>query len=136
MRPHTSDQFEITFLSQCTHAQRGGDGVVHRLQPREVQCLAGALGNIVQILAIAGRQHHFAQPGPLRDRLDALGHAAGVDWSAVAVSWLLHHPARILPVMGTNALPRIAALSDACRVPMDRQTWFELYTLSLGREVA
>jgi predicted oxidoreductase len=78
----------------------------------------------------------LAAPGPLRDRLEALGRAAGADWSAVAVAWLLHHPARILPVMGTNALPRIAALSDACRVPMDRQTWFELYTLSLGREVA
>lgn len=78
----------------------------------------------------------LAQPGPLRDRLEALGRAAGADWSAVAVSWLLHHPARILPVMGTNALPRIAALSDALRVPMDRQTWFELYTLALGREVA
>ena len=78
----------------------------------------------------------LAQPGPLRDRLETLGRAVGADWSAAAVSWLLHHPARILPVMGTNALPRIAALSDALRVPMDRQTWFELYTLALGREVA
>lgn len=78
----------------------------------------------------------LAQPGPLRDRLEDLGRSVGADWSAAAVSWLLHHPARILPVMGTNALPRIAALSDALRVPMDRQTWFELYTLTLGREVA
>lgn len=78
----------------------------------------------------------LAAPGALRDRLEDLGRSVDADWSAAAVAWLLHHPARILPVMGTNALPRIAALSDACRVPMDRQTWFELYTLSLGREVA
>ena len=72
----------------------------------------------------------------LRPRLDALGAAAGTDWSAVAVAWLLHHPAGILPVMGTNSLTRIAAISEALSVPMDRQTWFELYTLALGREVA
>jgi predicted oxidoreductase len=75
-------------------------------------------------------------PAALRQALTALGEAAGTDWSAVAVAWLLHHPARILPVMGTNDLARIARLSDAFRVPMDRQTWFLLYTHALGHEVA
>lgn len=72
----------------------------------------------------------------LRAKLDALGAEAGTDWSAVAIAWLLHHPSRIMPVMGTNNLDRIARLSDATKVAMDRQTWFELYTLALGREVA
>jgi len=71
----------------------------------------------------------------LRLRLAELGAAAGVDWSAAAIAWLLHHPARILPVLGTNTLSRIAGISDALRVPMDRQTWFELYTLAQGQEV-
>ena len=60
----------------------------------------------------------------------------GVDRAAVAVAWLLAHPARILPVMGTNTLSRIAKFSDAFKVDMDRQTWFELYTAALGHEVA
>jgi predicted oxidoreductase len=68
--------------------------------------------------------------------LRELADAAGVAPSAVAVAWLLAHPARILPVMGTNRLDRIAALSEAMRVPMDRPTWFRLYTAALGREVA
>lgn len=71
----------------------------------------------------------------LRDALHRIGAEQGTDWSAVAVAWLLHHPARILPVMGTNSLERIAKLSDACRVEMDRQTWFELYTHAMGHEV-
>ena len=78
----------------------------------------------------------LAQAGALRAKLDALGLAAGTDWSAVAIAWLLHHPAGILPVLGTNSLARIARIADALRVPMDRQTWYELYTLALGREVA
>jgi predicted oxidoreductase len=48
----------------------------------------------------------------------------------------LRHPARILPVLGTNSLPRIAAISDALKVQVDRVTWFELYSLALGHEVA
>jgi predicted oxidoreductase len=72
----------------------------------------------------------------LRERLHAIGAAHGTDWTAVAVAWLLRHPANILPVMGTNSLSRIATISDALKIEMDRPTWFELYTLALGREVA
>lgn len=64
-----------------------------------------------------------------------LAEQSGTDTAAVAVAWLLAHPARILPVMGTNNLDRIAKISDALRVPMDRQTWYELYTAALGHEV-
>ncbi|PJF08682.1 aldo/keto reductase family oxidoreductase [Pseudorhodobacter sp. MZDSW-24AT] len=71
----------------------------------------------------------------LRDALHRIGAEQGTDWSAVAVAWLLRHPACILPVMGTNSLERIGKLSDACRVEMDRQTWFELYTHAMGHEV-
>ena len=68
--------------------------------------------------------------------LDRIAEDNGVDRAAVAVAWLLAHPAKILPVMGTNTIARIKTFSDAFKVKMDRQTWFELYTEALGREVA
>jgi predicted oxidoreductase len=71
----------------------------------------------------------------LAPKLAALAHAAGTDTTAVAMAWLMHHPAHILPVMGTNQPDRIARFSDAARVPMDRQTWYELYELANGHEV-
>jgi predicted oxidoreductase len=55
---------------------------------------------------------------------------------AVAIAWLLKHPCNILPVMGTNNLSRIKSLSSALKVRLDRQSWFEIYTASLGQEVA
>ncbi len=85
---------------------------------------------------LAGGRLLAEAAGPLRERLAELAQAAGTDWTSVAVAWLLHHPAGILPVMGTNSLARIARIADATRVPMDRQTWFELYTLAQGHEVA
>ena len=68
--------------------------------------------------------------------LNRVAGEAGVEPSAVAVAFLLRHPARIAPVMGTNNISRINALSDALKVNLDRQTWFEIYTAALGREVA
>jgi predicted oxidoreductase len=47
----------------------------------------------------------------------------------------LRHPAKILPVMGTNSLERIRGLSAAMRVTLSREDWFEIYTASLGHEV-
>jgi len=72
----------------------------------------------------------------LRKALTRIGDAHGVDDAAVAVAWLLAHPAQILPVMGTNTIERIKAFSDAFKVEMDRETWFDLYTHALGHEVA
>jgi predicted oxidoreductase len=37
--------------------------------------------------------------------------------------------------MGSNRLDRIRAFGQGLEVPMDRQTWFELYELALGHEV-
>lgn len=71
----------------------------------------------------------------LAPRLQELARASAVDETAVAIAWLLHHPAQVLPVLGSNQLERMARFADATRVPMDRQTWFELYELANGHEV-
>ncbi|SDE40051.1 aldo/keto reductase [Limimaricola pyoseonensis] len=73
--------------------------------------------------------------GPVAERLDAIARAQGVDRAAVAVAFLLAHPASILPVMGTNNIDRIAKISDALKVELDRQDWFTLYEAGLGKEV-
>ena len=73
--------------------------------------------------------------GPVQDALQSVADAHGVDTGAVAVAWLLAHPAQIMPVMGTNNISRINSLSDALKVKMDRQTWYEIYTAALGNEV-
>ena len=77
--------------------------------------------------------------GERTDLLGALKRIAAeheVEASAVAIAWLLRHPANILPVLGTNRLERIRRLAEAATLTMDRETWFELYTLAQGREVA
>ncbi len=73
------------------------------------------------------------QMGPV---LDEIAEEHGVERSAVAIAWLLAHPAQLLPVLGTNNLERIARISDALKVKIDRTAWFRLYEAAIGQEVA
>jgi len=78
----------------------------------------------------------FGEKGAdVRVVLERIGAAYGVDAGAVAVAWLLRHPARFLPVMGTNNLNRIKGLSGALQVTLDQQDWYDIYTAALGHGV-
>lgn len=71
----------------------------------------------------------------LSQLMDMPVRAQSVDLGAIALAWLLAHPAGTLPVMGTNRLEHIATLRDAFRVAMDGKTWFELYEAANGHGV-
>ena len=84
---------------------------------------------------LAGGALFSARYEKLVSVLKEFGDAQGTDISAVAIAWLLAHPARIMPVLGTNNLARIAQISDATKVTIDRQSWFEIYEAANGYEV-
>lgn len=127
--PIQTNQLELSLLhtapftnGQLAHAQQ------HRMPVMAWSPLGG------------GRLHAQADtPGTaaarLAPNLAALARLAGTDTTAVATAWLMHHPVGIVPVMGSNQIGRITRFGDAARVPMDRQTWFELYELANGHEV-
>ena len=124
--PLRTNQIELSLSAHTPFT----DGDVAFLQERELPIMAWSpLGGG----ALVGT--HATDRRELRETMARVAEENGVDESAVAVAWLLAHPARVLPVMGTNRIERIRTLSDALRVAMDRQTWFELYTAALGHEV-
>ena len=85
---------------------------------------------------LAGGALFNPQQAALNSLLTEKGAAFGVDCAAVAIAWLLAHPATILPVLGTNKLSRIAGISEALRVQLNKQDWFEIYQMANGHEVA
>lgn len=122
--PLATNQIELSLLAHVGFTN--GDVAFHQEHGQPIMAWSPLAGG--HLLAEADSR--------LRDRMTQIGAEHGTDWSAVAVAWLLRHPARILPVLGTNSLSRIASISDAMKVQIDRVTWFELYSLALGREVA
>ena len=119
--PLVTNQIEISVLE--TGAFTNGDLVF--LQERDVPAMAWS--------PLAGGAL-FSGDNP--KLLALLGTIGDGDSAAAAVAWLLAHPARILPVLGTNNLSRIQALDAACGIAMDRETWFEIYEAANGCEVA
>ena len=65
----------------------------------------------------------------------ALSKRYNTDVAAAAIAWLLAHPAKIIPIMGTNNMDRINRISTACNIEIDRETWFEIYEKANGVEV-
>ena len=53
----------------------------------------------------------------------------------VALAWLLRHPARVLPVMGTGKIERLREAVAAESLTLDRQQWFTIWEASAGHEV-
>ena len=121
--PLATNQIEMSLTAH--HPFTNGD--LAFLQERGVPPMAWS--------PLGGGSLFATSPAPLRAALHRMADAQGVDPAAVAVAWLMRHPARILPVLGTNDPGRIARIGDAARVALDRQDWFELYTHALGHEV-
>ena len=123
-RPLVTNQIELSLMALDPFT----NGELAFLQERGVPPMAWSPLGGGALVAAPGE-------GALRAVMARVAEARGVDLAAVAVAFLLRHPAGIVPVMGTNNPERIASFADALRVDLDRETWFELYAAALGCDV-
>ena len=122
-QPLVTNQIEISVVAN----QAFINGDIAYLQERQIAPMAWS--------PLAGGALFDGSRPALLAALTQMAEAYEVDATAVAVAWLMAHPARIMPVMGTNNLDRIRRISDALKVKMDRQSWFEIYEAANGHEV-
>lgn len=118
-----TNQIELSVLTN----QAFSNGDVAFLQERGVAPMAWS--------PLAGGALLTGNHPELTTILKTKAAAAGVDMAAVAIAWLLAHPARIMPILGTNNPNRISQIADALKVEIDRQNWFEIYQAANGSEV-
>lgn len=122
--PLVTNQIEISLTA--SDALSNGD--LAYLQQHNIPAMAWS--------PLGGGSLFDPQNAALLSRLQALGTAHGTDAAAIAYAWLLAHPAGIIPIVGTNSLARIKTIGAARDIQMDRETWFALYSLGKGHEVA
>ncbi|SES15461.1 Predicted oxidoreductase [Salipaludibacillus aurantiacus] len=60
-------------------------------------------------------------------KLQELADKKGVTDSAMAIAWILRHPANIQPVIGSMNPERIKDISKASGVELSREEWYGLY---------
>lgn len=63
----------------------------------------------------------------LNQRIDALAEEKGVTNSAIAIAWLLRHPAKMQPIVGTTNGQRVRDIAQASSIELTRKEWYELY---------
>jgi aryl-alcohol dehydrogenase-like predicted oxidoreductase len=65
-------------------------------------------------------------------RLDELARAHGTTRSAVALAFVMRHPSRPMPILGTQNPARIAAATDALKINLTRAEWYSLVVAARG----
>jgi predicted oxidoreductase len=64
------------------------------------------------------------------EALEAVATAHGVSRTAAAYSWLMAHPAGIIPIVGSQQPARITEAADAYKVRWSRTDWYKVLTAS------
>jgi len=59
--------------------------------------------------------------------LDRLADQYKVTSSAIAVAWILRHPAKIQTIIGTTNAQRVKDMSQATDITLTREEWYEIY---------
>ena len=80
----------------------------------------------------AAQQENGGRLAAMIEALDAVANDQGVARSAVALAWVLAHPAGILPIIGTQRTERIKESVQALDVQLDRATWNTILIAAQG----
>lgn len=67
--------------------------------------------------------------------LDVVAAEAGVSRTAAAYAWIMAHPARAIPIVGTQNAARIAEIPDAFKVRFTRQQWYDVLVAARGEKL-
>lgn len=63
----------------------------------------------------------------LNAKLKEIADQKGADKSAIAIAWILRHPAKIQTVVGTMNPKRLASIAKASDIDLTRKEWYEIY---------
>ena len=63
----------------------------------------------------------------LNQKINAIAADKGVTNTAIAVAWLLRHPAHMQPILGTTNPQRVKDSCKASGVTLTREEWYQIY---------
>jgi len=100
------------------------------------QAMASGMGVMAWSPLAQGRLGDAAAPdarvAAVRAALDALGAAHGVSRTVAAYAWLMAHPSRPIPIVGSQQPGRIAEAAKALGVTVDRAGWYKVLVAARG----
>ncbi len=85
-----------------------------------------------------GQLFHGTDDASVRVRavLERLAHEWHSSVTAVACAWLMRHPSRPIPVLGSQRVQAYEEAVSGANLKIDRETWYEIWTAGASRNVA
>ncbi|HEV2391528.1 MAG TPA: aldo/keto reductase [Verrucomicrobiae bacterium] len=115
------DAFTDGTLDQC---------LIEKITPMAWSPLAAGLigGGANRLLA----WQKSYQPERFLPAIDAVAKARGASRTTVALAWLLKHPAKIQPIVGSINPERIRQTAQAADLELTREEWYQLLLAARG----
>lgn len=129
--PLVVNQVEIS-LAQRTAFE---DGTLDQCLEKQVTPMAwsplggGALGNGAKKVLAWQQGYHTEETVKV---LDDIAKERGVSRSVIAYAWLLKHPSRIQPIVGSTDPQRIREAVRATEIELTRDEWYRLLLAARG----
>ncbi|MCS6833537.1 MAG: aldo/keto reductase, partial [Flammeovirgaceae bacterium] len=76
-----------------------------------------------------------AQTHRLQNALHPIGQKYCVGYDTILLAWLLRHPARIIPILGTTHPDRFRSAMASLDLRLTDEEWFEIWKASSGEEI-
>jgi predicted oxidoreductase len=108
-----------------THLDHMFDGTLEYMQTNDILPMAySPLGSYFK-----------EENGKIKEVVDKVKNKYGCTDYQILISWLLKHPSKVYPVIGTTKSDRIKNTSGSLKIEIDLIDWFELLEASVGKRV-
>lgn len=67
-----------------------------------------------------------------RDMVASMAEKYNISNEAIMIAWILKHPAKIQPIIGTTKADRVKACCKADNIELSREDWYKLYIAGRG----
>jgi len=108
-----------------THLDHMFDGTLEYMQANDILPMAySPLGSYFK-----------EENGKIKKVVDKLKNKYSCTDYQILISWLLKHPSKVYPVIGTTKSDRIKSTLESLKIEIDLIDWFELLEASVGKRV-
>ncbi len=108
------------------------DGTLDQAMQRGIAMLAWSPLAQGRLAVSAGEASAEPRVAEVIHALDAVAARAGAPRSAVAYAWVMAHPARPIPLIGSQNPARIREARSAYSVQLTREEWYRILVAARG----
>lgn len=126
-QPLVTNQIEFSLL----HMDPLFDGTADQCQKHGIKPMAWsplAQGSLMNP-SLEASARLYSKAAELSDKYN------GATLDQLAYAWIMAHPSKPLPIIGTNKMERLIATAKAAGITLEREDWYALWEAAQGRNI-